>query len=384
MIKIPRFYIILLLLSISLFVLFEWIKPRDVSWETTFSSRSNMPYGTYVIANLLPQLFPDQQIRINKNNYYDLFNNLENANVIIIHNAFETDEYSIDAMLESIKNGSEVFISANNFNQYLLDTLGLNTLEYWGDELEFNFVSKPFMVDSNYILEYKYSTYFELDSCLVYNEIGNLVYDDFINFIRVDIGQGTLFLNTNPLAFTNYSLLTGNNRDYVEKAFSMMEVRDIVWDEYLQIQESSHLSTLQYIANNPSLRNAYYIGTILLFLFAVFYGKRRQKSIPIIAPLKNDSLEFAETISSLYLQQKKHKNITDKRIMYFFDNINHRYHIKSRILDEDLIQKLILRTSKSEDEIKELITSMQKIRNAKKVSDKELLRFNKKLEDFYN
>ena len=382
---VPRFYVIILLFSIVIFILLEWAKPRDISWETSFSSNDKMPYGTYVIAHMLPQLFPGKQMNINNTNYYEFLNDSTTASMIIINNEFATDSYSIDALLDFVADGGEVFISAFDFDPLLLDTLGLGIKYYnsWDEnEIELNFINSNLKNDTNYTIKYQYGKYFTIDSCDNYEAIGNLN-DSHINFIKIHIGDGNLFLNSIPLAFTNYNILAGNTTDYVEKAFSLMKVNNIVWDEFLQQQQTQNKTMLQYITDNPSLKYAYYISTILLILFAIFYGKRRQKLIPIVEPLRNSSLDFVDTISSLYLQQQKHYDIADKLILYFLDHIYLRYKIKSRELDEIFIKKLSTQSGINEDEVKSLIVLIRNYQKVKKISSTQLMELNKKIETYY-
>jgi len=382
--KIPRFYVIILLLSIVLFVFAEWIKPREISWKTSFSSHDKMPYGTYVLVKTLPQLFPGKQITINKANYYELLNDSSSGGIIIIHKEFVTDSYSIEALLDFVYDGGEIFISAFEFEQQLLDTLGLD-IKYdysWKEnKIYFNFIDSHIKNDTNYTIKYQYSSYFNVDSCNNYEAIGSLK-NGHVNFIKIHFGDGTLFLNTTPLAFTNYNILAGNTIDYVEKSFSFMTIDNIVWDEFLQNHQTQNKSILQYISSNPSLKVAYYVSTILLILFAIFYGKRRQKLIPIVEPLKNTSLDFVDTISKLYLQQQKHHDIANKLILYFLDYNFLRYKIRSRNLDEELIRKLSLQSGKNIDEVRSLIVLMQDYKKSTKISSTQLLNLNKKIENY--
>ena len=382
--KIPRFYVIILLLSIVLFVFAEWARPRKISWETSFSSHDKMPYGTYVLAKMLPQLFPGKQITVNNANYYEFLNDSSSGGIVIIHKEFVTDSYSVEALLDFVNDGGEVFISAFEFEQLLLDTLDLD-LKYdysWREnKIDFNFKDSRIKNDTNYTIKYQYSSYFNINSCNNCEAIGSLN-NGHVNFIKIHFGDGTLFLNTTPLAFTNYNILAGNTIDYVEKSFSFMTIDNIVWDEFLQNHQTQNKSILQYISSNPSLKVAYYISTILLILFAVFYGKRRQKLIPIVEPLKNTSLDFVNTISKLYLQQQKNHDIANKLILYFLDYNFLRYKIRSRNLDEELIRKLSLRSGKNIDEVRSLIVLMQDYKKSTKISSTQLLNLNKKIENY--
>ncbi len=360
----------------------ELIKPREVSWETTFSSKSSMPYGTLVISEMLPQLFPGKEVNINNKNYYET-DPENNSNIVIINNNFYCDEYSTYALLDFVVDGGNLFISAFDFNYIILDTLKLTVSSEWArDGHNFNFINEELKSSRDYHIEYQYSSFFTLDSCTNCTPISKFSNGN-INFVQIKFGNGNIYLNSNPLAFTNYHILKGNVIDYAEKSLSMLTVTDVIWDEYQRNRLTNNMSALQFISNNPPLLVAYYIGLLLLILFVILFGKRRQRLIPVIEPLKNNSLEFAETISQLYLQQKNHKDIVNKRILYFFDHLYHRYNIKDRDLNDELIKKLAVRTSKNEGEIRKLISTLKKCSTAGKVSDSDLIDLNKKLENFY-
>jgi hypothetical protein len=380
--RIPGIYVIILIVSVIIFIVIELMKPREVSWELTFSSKSSMPYGTLVLSEMLPQIFPDKEFMVNKTNYYELEMN-NTSNFVFVNNEFEADEYSMYSLLDIANDGGNVFISAFNFNQTLLDTLNLSVLNFWtGDEDGFNFINDSIKNKEAYKISYQYNSYFFLDSCKQYTPLSSFNNGN-VNFLSVNFGKGKIYMNSTPLAFTNYYILKGNVIDYVEKSLSMMEINDVVWDEYQQKQETGNQSTLQFIGNNPPLTAAYYIALILIILFVVFYGKRRQKTIPVLEPLKNNSLDFAETISHLYYQQKDHKDIVNKRILYFLDYLNHRYHIKHRTFDEKIIGLISSRSALTEEEIRALILTLQQYQLKDKINDDELVELNKKLEKFY-
>lgn len=379
--KIPRFYIVLLLLSVVIFAVLELITPRKADWSVTLSPNSKMPYGTWVLSEEISHLFPGKTIMRNTENYYDLLKNTNFKNIIIINNAFSADEHIVNELLSFTEDGGYVFVASNYFDKILLDTLGVETKSYWCDSVEYSFTLDNNVSNKVFTIPYNYSLYFDTDSCYNCMAVGELS-DGKINFIKIDIGNGSLLLNSNPLAFSNYALLKGNT-DYVEKSLSLIPNRDIIWDEYSQSNQISSMSLLQFIAQNPLLRYSYYLIITLAILWAVFFGKRKQNIIPVIQQLRNNSLDFASTISSLYLQQKKHKVIVNKRILYFFDHLNIHYRIKSRTLDEDYIKLLTLRSGKPENQIRGLATAITQIQKSKKVSQNEFLIFNKKLEDFY-
>ena len=63
-------------------------------------------------------------------------------------------------------------------------------------------------------------------------------------------------------------------------------------------------------------------------------GKRKQRIIPVITPLKNTSLEFVETIGRLYYQKGTRSGIAHKKIIFFLDFIRTRYNIATNVFNQ--------------------------------------------------
>ena len=61
-----------------------------------------------------------------------------------------------------------------------------------------------------------------------------------VNFLRIKYGEGNFFLNTVPLAFTNYHLLNSDNNEYVYKALSHLPVQQTFWDDYYKDGNKYH------------------------------------------------------------------------------------------------------------------------------------------------
>ena len=142
-------------------------------------------------------------------------------------------------------------------------------------------------------------------------------------------------------------------------------------------------STLQYIMSQQSLKWAYYIILVSVVFFIFFYGRRKQRIIPVIAPLKNTTVEFVETVGNLYYQQKDFKNIAEKKISYFLDYLRSKYLIKTGSFDEETIQKIADKSSLSSGKIKSILREIGKINHSQKITEEDLTNINYQIEKFY-
>ena len=381
--KIPRFYIILVAVSTLLFIVVEMLRDRPVSWEATFSSRETMPYGTYAFYKLMPGLFPGKTIRKNFGNYGKMFEEggIEDETLLIVNSDFSTDEYSIHDLLSYVAEGHQVFISAFEFDGFLMDTLEVSTFSKYngigrGNAVRFNFSDSLLNEDSAFTYKFALYSYFVENDTAVYEVLGR--YDNGKpNFLKFNIGNGELYLNTSPLVFANYNILRGNTKTYVEKLFSMLEVNDVIWDEYVRHIEIESTSPFRYILSVPSLRYAFLILLLLTLLYLVYAGKRRQQMIPLVVPLENTSHRFIETLGRLYLYRNNHKDIAVKKIRYFQENVQTRYSMKIKKFDEDFVKRFSQKSGTPEEWVAKLVNLIQTVESKESINESELFELNK-------
>jgi hypothetical protein len=141
---------------------------------------------------------------------------------------------------------------------------------------------------------------------------------------------------------------------------------------------------LQYILSQESLRWAWYITMLLLLVYAIFYGKRRQRVIPVIEENKNTSLEFVQTIGQLYYQERNHKVLCMHKMKLFLQFIRNRYFIHALQMSDEVIQKISVKSQVAESEIRNIFTQYNWIDRTISVTAEELVEFHQLIENFYN
>jgi hypothetical protein len=137
---------------------------------------------------------------------------------------------------------------------------------------------------------------------------------------------------------------------------------------------------LRFILTNESLRWAYYITAISLLLFMIFEMKRKQRIIPIIKPLTNTTLEFVGTIGNLYFQGNDHKNIAEKKINFFMDQLRTKYWLNTSHLDETFVKIAAKKMGQPEEDVRRLVNTIVAIRVRDRISSQELIDLNRQIE----
>ncbi len=165
----------------------------------------------------------------------------------------------------------------------------------------------------------------------------------YSNFLDFKIGEGHIYLHSNPEAFQNYQLLSKNGYDYSEfvvehipadHRIKWLEIGrftydDAYWGEGPDKGDNGKrdMSYLQFIFNNPALTVALLLTLFGIVLFLVFRTKRNQPVIPYIQKKGNQSLAFAETIKEIYYKQQTPYSILLVMRRNFYIAVNKQFFV---------------------------------------------------------
>jgi len=90
-----------------------------------------------------------------------------------------------------------------------------------------------------------------------------------------------------------------------------------------------------------------------MILFVLFEMKRRQRIIPVIAPLRNTTLDFVQTVGNVYFNQRDNKNIAIKKITYFLEFVRSNFFLSTSNMNDEFIEALSKKTAmKQQDKTK--------------------------------
>jgi hypothetical protein len=380
-------------LLLVLYFVAQYTKPPVVNWGTTYLPEDKIPFGTYILRNHIKDIFPKSEQRVDKN---DIYNTLKAApagssNYFIIASNLKVEALDFTVMKKYMAAGNNIFIAAFQMDGALADSLKieLNSDFDFHNKTKYpiNFTSSHLRRDMDYYFERGIAAQYFSSLDTTKAVVLGRKYDIKPNLIQYRFGKGSLLLCPNPQLFTNYSLLNENGADYVEKVFSYLPpVRTIIWDEHYVRPLANDQSVLRVLFNYDTLRWAYYLALIGLVVFVLYEMKRRQRIIPILDPLKNSSVEFAQVIGTVYYQQRNHHDIIEKKINYFLEYLRNKYRLKTTELDQEFEETLVKITGIDVGLIAQLIgyiNSFNKMDKDIKINDQYLIEFNKLIEQFY-
>ena len=389
-----KWYIILLVVLIALYMVAEYNRPRTIDWTPTYSNHDKIPYGTWIVFNELKNYFPGQQPTTQTLPLYDHTNNslAENELYLLVNSSLGTTETDEEELYKYIERGNTVFIAAESLGKSFTEKFSVDITSHTsllgndGDSSTINFTNPFLKAKKDYSLEKgTLETFFsQVDTghttILGTDNGGNA------NFIRISIGEGWLFMHAAPRAFTNYFALKDDNIVYLSKVFSYLPEKPsaVYWDEYYKAGGAGEADTpLRVLLTRSDLRWAYYITLVSILLYVLFQVKRRQRIIPIVAPPKNDSREFVETVSRVYYNQKHHLNIANKKIGHWLDFVRTRFGISTKEINEEFVVSLSHRSGIAREEIAQIASEASLCRARPAISAEELLYINQLIDNFY-
>lgn len=381
-------YILYLSAFIGIYVTVQLLSPKNHNWSISLSHADKDPYGTFVLNELLPDLFDTISIT-NKTMYELLESKVENTALLSLSTTLNMAKEDTESLLQFVADGNTVFLSAHYFSGKLADTLNLDTEDYLfndsgivgqGDSVTLQFSNPSFDTLTTY--QYRkdnahnyFSTYDSLHTTIIgRNNSGQPV------TLHMAIGKGSLIVNSTPLAFTNINMLHEENYNFASQSLSYLKEQKLVWTEFYHLGRMEAGTPLRFILTQESLTWAYSITITSILLLILFESKRKQRVIPIIPPIKNTTLEFASTIGNLYYQRGDHKNIAEKKIVFFFDTLRSRFHLSMTSIDD--LSHVARKTGNDEKSTSILFENIQNIQKKHEITSEELIALNKQIEDF--
>lgn len=368
----------------------------------SYSKKSKNPFGTYTAYSMVRNKYRFSTVEILDKAFHENIEypvgDKQSLYVVLSRNVFLGDG-DRETILEYVNKGNQVFISAEYIDAQLLDTLDLNVQYVAMNSLFQQLDTAGPMRYTSATVHQQDSTkaalygffYLPFEAHFVRPDESNAVVlgrndEGSPNYISVVHGNGRFFFHLNPEAFSNYYLLSEQNKKYAEEVFSYLpaERKTVYWDDYYRFGRSpnKNFSLFDVFLANESLKWALLMALLLLILYIAFASKRRQRAIPIKPVNSNASISFVETIGRLYLQKKDNQNIAHKMTTYFLEHIRTKYYLNTAHLNAEFFSSLSRKSGVDETEVKDYFQFIQQLQESYEVTDAQLLEYNNRMQQF--
>ncbi len=381
----PNKYLLILIATVTAYVLFEYYRPKPINWTPTYRNNDKIPFGTQALFELLPDVMHQSDVKTVRLPIYNFLTETtlpHQSNYVLVSHDLNIGHTDLAKLLAYVKRGNNVFISAYSLPDTLGAVLGFKAQEKnpakADTTLRQNFTNPQLRKAQGYNFFHDDGRNFlMIKKPQATTVLGRNARNEPV-FIRIQYGKGQFFIHNLPLAFTNYYILSPKTSDYGFKALSYLPAIPTYWDEYQKQGrfDEEQQSIFRYIRSQPALNWAYYLVIFGLILYAIFAGKRTQRIIPIIEPLRNTSLDFVKTIGRLYFQQGDHDNLARQKIQYFLADLRERYSLNTTVLDKEFTETLARKSGRPTEEINELIQLLRHAQKSTTLSEYDLLTLN--------
>lgn len=368
----PLWAALIIVISIVGYFYYRYTTGPTYNWYPSYDHTSSSPYGTELLYKTMKTMFPDKEFKTIEEPlaYHRDFKNETTKNSIYYFEGeeFVPDKSTVAALSSFIHKGNQIFIAAGSVSKYFLDSLlhpdirssikgqeGISNVRCLSYKP--GFIHPALKDPKKFKIEFKVfeasmpmNTGF-IGSDLVEN-IPNDYYrigyinttknDSLTNYMKIKIGKGWLHLYTTPLVLTNYYLRKKEIFNHAQNLFVHLEPGNIYWhvNSYASmgedIGEDQAKNPFGVLLSFVSFRYAWYAFCGGLLLYSLFGFKRKQRAIPVIEKNANTSIEFAETISKLYMADGRHKNIVMQKYQYFFNYVRSKFgiNLKNNLVED--------------------------------------------------
>lgn len=399
MTKKGKIYIVLTVIAILSIIVLEYTKPKDINWFPSYVKHHKIPFGTIVFYEQLERLFTNNGIvDIEQPPYEHLKQNPDiKGTYVFINNQIKFGKVELESLLEWTKKGNTLFIASEEIDETLLDTLNLkkSTLS------NFNNINNIYQVQLKH-KDLKKDSLFSFDKAnflSYFKDIDTLnssiisVVDNYsdsthlkkerVNTIKHSFGDGQIILSTFPQAFTNYFILTEPNQDFTSGLISYLDPSHPIYiDSHYKSGKTFYSSPLYILLNTKELKWAYYMMLIGAFIYVIFEGKRKQRAIPIVKPLRNQTIDFTRTIANMYYEKGMHKEMALHKIQHFLDFIRTHFHLNTMTINDEFIKNLASRSNNTIEDTKKLFALIDSVKHKTELNNLELERLNGLIETF--
>ncbi len=370
------------------------------------------PFGSFIAYKEFKNLFNDRYVETVTDPFDEEWNVIKDYSsskkyslYFLITKNLVLNYTEVNAFMDYVKAGNDLFISADYIDTRLLENINCNNermAEIVDETRGLMNQTNVGVYEGDNIKSHPYSYYYYpfLNSLSGYDTAFTKVLG--VNekkepdYILLFWGKGRIYLHVAPRVFSNYFLLSGNNHEYLENVLSYLrsDPKNIYWDEYYKNtnpnrrkgnndSNEDNFSSLSVIRQHPPLLWAFWLGIIGLLLFILFNAKRKQRIINVVKPNINTTVNFTETVGRLYLQKKDNNHIAEKMITYFYEHIRNKYFINTSKIDDEFINSLSGKSGVPKETTQQLFSLIDRVHSGERVDDEMLVQLNIEIENFY-
>jgi hypothetical protein len=377
------------------------------NWEDKYKLNEKDPYGLFMFNQLLRAHVDTNQTIIPLTNSVELDSVMalkQRSTMLFVGDKFGLKTAEFDSVLAQVHDGNTLLLSSNQLTENIVRRLFIRyEVSYdYADSVNVNINNNTFSMFylyQNDTIAHEWRAFLNvqpIDS--TYRKLSTIF--QLADFIRLKHGKGFIYLHTNPEFFFNYQVkrnegfrytsfllnqLPQNQPVYILELGRLLEFNYDPYGEGEGNSDKQDDSYFQFILKSPALIAAFGLGLLGVLLFVLFRSKRMQPVVPYIEKKKNMSLEFAQTITSIYQSKSNPMGIVKVQRQNFYDAMQKRFFIDISGKANDREKAITILSEKSTipvSEINELIVLFEPV-NPNALTDLHLAQIAEKQRSIY-
>lgn len=371
---------------------------KQFDWSKNYRESGTQPYDLAVMYQLLKNR--NQGFEVITNNLNEKLSEDRKSNFLYIGYEDGLDSTGVQWLLEYVKKGNNAYLATEITPEEILYQIYNYYYSVYFYPLEQNGINVQFTTDeraTSFDYEYDHQKlsndwdYIDIDTLNIFSDtkaptVLSSFNDTLANYIRIDYGEGHLYLHSIPLLFTNFHMVKEEGFQHAEKVFSTLLDGPVMWDRsryYIQEEISSkNSSPLKILFSHRSLKWAWYSLLLGVLLYILFRSKRMQRIIPVLAQNRNDSVEFVRNLGILFFRKGTHDLMAAEMYSLFLSDVRGRYKIDTNLEQKDLELQIAKRSGLNEKTIDELMVLFE-LRYHELAKAPELIKLHKALNNYY-
>ncbi len=381
--------ILLLIASIPLFFISN---DKKTDWNLSLKPEDKKPFGTFVFDSLMRHRYGARYSNTQKTLYRIQEESSKSKTVIVLADYLNLQKDDLHEIKQGAARGNHYILAANDFSEAACDSFRL--------EYEKTLIT-PFSGKKNRqapSLLYLRHNDIAFDSLFVEADLYSgilspkrdnpeVLVSNHSNAIavRYRINQGSVIFCASPYFFTNYFLVHDRYAEIPNYLLSGLHSDEVYFASRYLIPEQRNDSIFKHIYEVTALKYIFCILLVLSAVFMLFSSKRRQRVIPVIEPLKNNTLDFIKLIGRIYFLKKNHSDLCIKKFLYLKDHLTRVHQINFNDPDREQVYiKIAAKTGIDVHQVKKLFARMDfVIQNKTQINEKDLHQLIEEMEKYY-
>jgi hypothetical protein len=379
------------------------------SWEEKYGLTDKNPRGLYLFSLLAKTHIEggNQLVEIKDGLQLDTLAiaNSEKKTFLFVGENFGLKTEEFETVLTHVKSGSDLFLSFTDLTENLYPKL---FKEY---NVRYDYASEIIVHANRH--NYRMINLFQNDTIAKnWMVFGKTTYNNthksissfmgMDNCVKINMGDGKIYLHTTPSVFFNYQLKRRQGFQYAvyvldqlpkDRDIYLLElgrltenygnVTDAFTDETSEETGRKDDSYLRLLFENTTLLSAFLLAFLGLILFVIFRSKRMRPIVLFQEKKKDMTLAFAETITSIYFAKRNPHGLLQVQKKNFYSAIHKHFFLDiQRRKDDRVLQSLAEKSNTPRAEIDSLVHALE-VDNEEAITEQFIAEISQKKREFY-